>query len=114
MKSIFIFVVISLVSISSYAANETGLKIIKVGAWGQGSPTFYITVDRTIGPPDCRSNLLKIDLGSDSDDQSKLMAKNMVRSMALAAFASNSLVEIRTLDVCLYNNPTFNQIWLHK
>lgn len=114
MKTFILFTLISFFSISLHAEVETALKITRLGAWSQGSTTFYITVDRTVGPTECRSKLLKIDLGKDSDNEVELKAKNAIRSMALAAFASDSYVEIHTLNSCLYNNPTFNQIWLHK
>ena len=105
---------ILLLSKSSLSGTEAELKILKVGAWTQGSSTFYIKVDRSVGPDACRSNLVKVDLGSDDDSQSKLISKNMVRSMALAGLVSNVDVELLVSDSCLYNNPTITQIWLSR
>jgi len=116
MKSVLaiLFALITFHCFSANATTETELKVTSVGSWAQGNKTFYFTVDRVIGPAECRSTLVKVDLYSENDSQAELMSKNMVRSMALAAFASESNVKLSVKDTCLYNNPTIQQIWLTK
>ncbi|WP_041590136.1 hypothetical protein [Teredinibacter turnerae] len=114
MKKYISFILALCISAKVVAGTEAGLKILKIGAWAQGSSTFYIKVDRTVGPQECRSDLIKVDLGSDSDSETNLMSKNMARSMALVGLASGLDVELVLPDHCLYGNPTITQIWLAK
>lgn len=101
--------------LSSFAvANESGLKITKVGAWATGNTTFYIGVNRVIGPESCRSSLIKVDLGKDTSTQNVLMELDSVRTIALAALQYDLNVEIRMAPECLYGNPSIEQIWIYR
>ena len=101
-----------LMSTSVFSATEDDLKIIEIGAWAQGNSIFYLRLDRTIGPDECKSDLVKVYLGTDSDSENKLKSKSLIRSLAITALTAKLSVRVNVLDECLHNNPTIDQLYI--
>lgn len=101
-------------STNAFSGTVDNLRIIELGAWSVGNSIMYIRFDKPVGPSSCHSSFVKVYLGSESDSENQLNAKNLIRSFALTALTADLNVKVNVLDTCLHNSPTISTLYLKR
>lgn len=111
----FLMPIVLLFSANSLAGTvENDLTIRKISAYANGNSMLYIKVDREIGPDSCKSNTIKVLLGSEDDSQTDIASKNSIRTLAITALSTGLKVNVALADECLYGNPSIELLGISK